>query len=155
MIEEEFGTSDHKGNVSRLLKDLGWTPQMPTTRAIRRDEQEIVRWRVEVWPRLQAVARRERRTPVFGDESGSSLLPGLVQTDAPKEHTPIFHEWQTRDHLSVMGGVTPASKLSALVRQESLNGLDTIEFLTHLIRHVGSRLLVIRDGSPIPRGAAV
>jgi transposase len=155
VIAEEFGVSYHKGHVSRLLKELDWTPQMPIARAIQRDEQEIERWRAEVWPRLKAEARRERRAPVFVDESGFYLLPGKVRTYAPEGHTPILHEWQTRDHLSVMGGVTPAAKFYVLVRQESLNGLHTIEFLKHLIRHVGPRLLVIWDGSPIHRRAAV
>ena len=54
-----------------------------------------------------------------------------------------------------MGGVTPTGKIYTQVRQEALNGLHTIEFLKHLIRHVGSRLLVIWDGSPIHRRAAV
>jgi transposase len=151
VIEEEFGVSYHKGHVSRLLKELRWTPQLPIARAIQRDEQEIERWRVEVWPRLKDEARRERRALVFVDESGFYLLPGRVRTYAPEGHTPVLHEWQTRDHLSVMGGVTPTGKIYTLVRRESLNGLHTIEFLKHLIRHVGPRLLVIRDGSPIHR----
>jgi transposase len=155
VIEEEFGVSYHKGHVSRLLKELHWTPQMPIARAIQRDEQEIEHWRVEVWPRLKEEALRQRRTLVFVDESGFYLLPGKVRTYAPEGHTPVIHEWQTRDHLSVMGGVTPAGKLYVLVRQESLNGLHTIEFLKHLIRHAGPRLLVIWDGSPIHRRAAV
>jgi transposase len=155
IIEEEFGVSYHKGHVSRLLKELHWTPQMPIARAIQRDEQEIERWRVEVWPQLKTEARRERRALVFVDESGFYLLPGKVRTYAPEAHTPIIHEWQTRDHLSVMGGVTVTGKLYVLVRQESLNGLHTIEFLKHLIRHVGHRLLVIWDGSPIHRRKAV
>jgi transposase len=155
VIEEEFGVSYHKGHVCRLLKELRWTPQMPIARAIQRDEQEIERWRIEVWPRLKQEARREHRSPVFVDESGFYLLPGRVRTYAPEGQTPILHEWQTRDHLSVMGGVTPAGKIYALVRQESLTGLHTIEFLKHLIRHVGSRLLVIWDGSPIHRRSAV
>jgi len=155
VIEEEFGVSYHKGHVSRLLKELDWTPQMPIARAIQRNEQEIERWRVEVWPRLKAEAHRQRRTLVFVDESGFYLLPGKVRTYAPEGHTPVLHEWQTRDHLSVMGGVTPTGKLCVLVRQESLNGLHTIEFLRHLIRHIGGRLLVIWDGSPIHRRVAV
>jgi transposase len=155
VIAEEFGVSYHKGHVSRLLKGLHWTPQLPITRAIQRDEPEIERWRVEAWPRLKEEARRQRRTPVFVDESGFYLLPGRVRTYAPEGQTPALHEWQTRDHLSVMGGVTPAGKLYVLVRQESLNGLHTIEFLKHLIRHAGPRLLVIWDGSPIHRRAAV
>jgi transposase len=155
VIEEEFGVSYHRGHVSRLLRELDWTPQMPIARAIQRDEQEIERWRVEVWPRLKAEARRERRTLVFVDESGFYLLPGKVRTYAPEGHTPVLHEWQTHDHLSVMGAVTPTGKLYALVRQESLNGLHTIEFLKHLIRHIAPRLMVIWDGSPIHRRVAV
>jgi len=155
VIEEEFGVTYHKGHVSRLLKELHWTPQMPMTRALQRDEQEIEQWRVEVWPRLKTEARRQRRALVFVDESGFYLLPGKVRTYAPEAHTPVLREWQTRDHLSVMGGVTPVGKISTLARQESLTGLHTIEFLRHLMRHVGSRLLVIWDGSPIHRRAAV
>jgi transposase len=155
VIEEEFGVSYHKGHVSRLLKELHWTPQMPIARAIQRNEREIERWRVEVWPRLKAEAHIQRRTLVFVDESGFYLLPGKVRTYAPEGSTPVIHEWQTRDHLSVMGGVTPTGKLYVLVRQESLNGLHTIEFLKHLIRHIGRRLLVIWDGSPIHRRVAV
>ena len=155
VIEEEFGVSYHKSQVSRLLEKIGWTPQMPIARATQRDEQEIERWRVEVWPRLQTQARRERRTLVFVDESGFYLLPGRVKTYAPEGHTPILRVWQTHDHLSVMGGVTPTGRMYVLVRQESLNGLHAIEFLKHLIRHLGPRLLVIWDGSPIHRRVAI
>ena len=65
VIQEEFGVSYHPGHVSRLLKELHWTPQLPIARAIQRDEQEIEQWRVEVWPRLKAEARRERPRPGF------------------------------------------------------------------------------------------
>ena len=81
-------------------------PQVPITRAIQRDEEAIERWRAESWPALKQKARRERRDLVFVDESGFYLLPGGVKTYAPKGETPVLDEWQTRDHLSVMGGVT-------------------------------------------------
>ncbi len=155
VIEEEFGVSYHKGHVSRLLKELHWTPQMPIARAIQRNEQEIGAGESRSGPGSKAEAHSQRRTLVFVDESGFYLLPGKVRTYAPEGHTPVIHEWQTRDHLSVMGGVTPTGKLYVLVRQESLNGLHTIEFLKHLIRHIGRRLLVIWDGSPIHRRVAV
>jgi transposase len=155
VIEEEFGVSYHKDHVGRLLQELRWTPQMPIRRAIQRDEEAIRRWRDEVWPELRRRARRERRVLVFEDESGFYLLPGLVRTYAPEAHTPVIREKQTRDHLSVMGGMTPEGKVYTLARQESLNGLHTIEFLEHLLRVAGKRLLVIWDGSPIHRREAV
>jgi transposase len=155
MLEEEFGIRYSASQVSRILKTLGWTPQVPITRAIQRDEQAIDRWRSQVWPQLWKKTRRERRTLVFVDESGFYLLPGKVRTYAPRGETPILDEWQTHDHLSVMGALTPAGKVYVLVRPESLNGLHTVEFLLHLVRHAGSRLLVIWDHSPIHRRAAV
>src|SRR3954447_22620689 len=155
VIREEFDVSYSNSQVSRLLKRLGWTPQVPITRAIQRDEEAIARWRTESWPGLKEQARRERRELVFVDESGFYLLPGVVKTYAPKGRTPVLDEWQTRDHLSVMGGVTPKGKVDSLVRPKSLNGLHSIEFLVHLGRLVGDRLLVIWDGSPIHRRAEV
>jgi len=155
VILEEFGVRYHKGHVGKLLAQLHWTPQMPIRRAIQRDEQAIQLWRAEVWPELLKKARRERRVLVFEDESGFYLLPGLVRTYAPQGQTPIIHEKQTRDHLSVMGGMTPQGKVYTLVRQEPLNGLHCIEFLVHLQKVASQRLLVIWDGSPIHRRAAV
>jgi DDE superfamily endonuclease len=115
----------------------------------------MARWRIEAWPELRARARRERRVPVCADEAGFYLPPGVVRTYAPEGLTPVTDEWQTRDHLSVMGGMTPEGKVDTLTRQESLNGLHTVESLAHLRRVAGKRLPVIRDGSPIRRRAAV
>jgi len=51
--------------------------------------------------------------------------------------------------------MTPEGKLYTLARQRSLNGLQSVEFLLHLGRVAGDRLLVIWDGSPIHRRAEV
>lgn len=155
VIEEELGVRYHKDHVGRLLKELRWTPQVPIKRAIQRDEQAIQSWRDEVWPELQRRAQRERRVLVVVDESGFYLLPGIVRTYAPEARTPVIRNKLTRDHLSVMGGMTPLGKVYTLARQRSLNGLDSVEFLQHLLLVAGQRLLVIWDGSPIHRRAAV
>jgi len=155
VIEEEFGVAYDKGHVSRLLRQLRWTPQMPIQRASQRDEQAIEQWRSQTWPRLLAEARVQRRTLVFVDESGFYLLPGVVKTYAPRACTPVLRTKLTRDHLSVMGGMTPAGRIYTLVRQESLNGSHSVEFLAHLMRVASGRLLVIWDGSPIHRRSVV
>jgi transposase len=155
VIEQEFGVAYHKGHVARLLKELHWTPQTPIRRAIRRDEAAIERWRREVWPELVAQAGKERRVLVFVDESGSYLLPGVVRAYAPEGQTPVLREKLTRDHLSVMGGMTPEGELYTLARQESLNGWHSIELLVHLGRVAGRRRLVIWDGSPVHRRSEV
>lgn len=154
-IEEEFGISYSKSQVSRLLRRLGWTPQIPVVRALQRDEPEIERWRAERWPALKEMAREGRSVLVFVDEAGFYLLPGVVKTYAPKDRTPILDEWQTRDHLSVMAAVSMEAKIYTLVRPRSLNGEHSIAFLAHLSRMIARPILVIWDRSPIHRRAAV
>jgi transposase len=151
VIEEEFGVGYHRGHVARLLKRLRWTPQVPVLRAWQRNEKEIEHWRQDVWPELQRRAAWERRPLVFTDESGFYLLPGVVKTYAPQAKPPVLTEWQTHDHLSVMGAATREAQTYTLVREETFTGLHVEEFLRHLIRHLGPRLLVIWDGSPIHR----
>src|SRR5205085_2609647 len=107
--------------------------------------------RIEVWPELLRRARRQRRVLVLEDESGFYLLPGLVRTYAPEGETPIIREKPTRDHWSVMGGMTPQGKVSTLARQDSLTGWHVLEFLIHWGHVAGDRLLVVWDGSPIHR----
>jgi transposase len=155
VIEEELGVVYDKGHVSRLLRQLNWTPQMPIRRASQRNEQAIEQWRRETWPRLLAETRSEHRTLVFVDEAGFYLLPSVVKTYAPRALTPVLRVKLTRDHLSVMGGMTPAGRIYTLARQASLNGMHRVEFLVHLMRVAGERLLVIWDGSPIHRRTLV
>ena len=41
VIEQELGVRYHKDHIGRLLRELHWTPQVPITRAIQRDERAI------------------------------------------------------------------------------------------------------------------
>jgi len=105
--------------------------------------------------RAEKKARLERRALIFVDESGFYLLPAAVRTYAPRGHTPILRVWQTRDHLSVMSGITPHGGLFTLVREDSMTGADSVHFLKHLRGQMGRKLLVIWDGAPIHRGEDV
>jgi transposase len=151
VIEQEFGVTYDKSQVSRLLKRLGWTPQMPITRATQRDEAAIEHWRHKVWPRLLREAKSEHRTVVLTDEAGFYLLPSVVRTYSPRALTPVMRAKLNRDHLSVMGGMTPEGRIYTLARQEPLNGTHSVEFLVHLLRVAAGRVLVVWDGSPIHR----
>lgn len=151
VLAEEFGVWYSLRQVERVLKHLGWTPQVPVVEAIQADPVAIGHWRAEVWPEVKERAKKARRTLVFIDESGFYLLPQVVRTYAPKGDRPRQKEWQTHDHLSVMGAVTAQGKIYTMVRQRSLDGLDTVDFLFHLLQVIGESLLIVWDNSPIHR----
>jgi transposase len=58
VIVREFGVTYHKAHVSRLLRALDWTPQLPIVRARQRNEHAIARWRHEAWPDIKKGGNR-------------------------------------------------------------------------------------------------
>jgi hypothetical protein len=113
--------------VRRILKQYNWSRQKPLKRASQRDEDAIQRWKEERWSALKK-AREEGRTIVFVDETGCYLLPLVVKTYAPRGQIPVLRAPLSRDHLSVISGITVHGWLHT---------------------HISVRLLVIWDGSPI------
>jgi len=100
-------------------------------------------------------ADREGRTIVWVDESAFYLLPGAVRTYAPRGQTPILRLPLSRDHLSVISGITPAGRLLMLAQDHAYKSPDIVRFLKHLLRHIPGTLLVLWDGAPIHRGQPV
>jgi transposase len=89
------------------------------------------------------------------DQSGFYLLPTVVRTYAPVGQTPVLREQLSRDHLSVISGVTLEGKLFMIEQRRAFKGEDVVRFLRHLLRQIAGKLLVVWDGSPIHRGRAV
>jgi transposase len=53
LIKERFGVSYHPAHVSRLVRALGQSVQVPVTQATQRDEAAIQAWHAERWPALK------------------------------------------------------------------------------------------------------
>jgi hypothetical protein len=121
VLQWECAVACSARQVARLRKPIGWTCKVPITRAIQRDEQAIDAWRSQVWPALKECDLAQARKVVLLDESGFYLLPGKVQTSWPRGQTPILRQWQSRDHLSMMGAVTPHGHVYRLVREHAMN----------------------------------
>ena len=61
VIEQEFGVVYHRNYISRLLNEMGWSVQKPDPRAIERDEELILAWLKQDWPRIKKGAATRRR----------------------------------------------------------------------------------------------
>jgi len=99
-------------------------------------------------------AKNEGRTIVFIDESGLSERPHRCRTWAPRGQTPVlqYHfNWKT---LSAMAGVTWWNFYCRLF-PGSIRSPQVVEFLSHLLRHIPGKLLVVWDGLRSHRGRLV
>src|SRR3954447_4338956 len=57
LIGRLFHLTYTEPGVWYLLQRHGWTCQVPARRAIERDEEAIITWRSQVWPRVEAPRR--------------------------------------------------------------------------------------------------
>jgi len=75
VIEATTGVAYHPGHTWKLLRQMGWSRQRPARRAAERDEEAIVRWVAEDWPRI-------KKTPV-GAKPGSASKTRAVSPSPP------------------------------------------------------------------------
>src|SRR4051812_4859232 len=92
---------------------------------------------------------------VWVDDLAFYPLPAVVRTWAPGSVTPGLRAPLTRDHLSVISGITPAGQLLLQMQDRSLRGPVVVRFLQHLLHHIPGQLLLISDGAPIHRAQVV
>ncbi len=155
VIWRAFGVRYQRDHVSRLLRQASWSPQQPIERATQRDEAAIQRWYHERWPALSKKAVEEGSTIVWVDESGFYLLPLAVRTWAPRGQTPILRVKLTREHLSVISGITLDGRLFMQMQEDAYDAEGVVGFLRVLPRKIRGKVLVIWDGSPIHKGQPI
>jgi transposase len=104
--------------------------------------------------RVKKNAARQDQTIVFVDESGLSERPHRCRTWAPKGQTPVLQYHFNWSLLSAIAGVTWWNFYFRLF-PGTIRSPQVVEFLTHLLRHVPGKLLVIWDGSTTHRSKIV
>jgi len=53
LIKQQYGVQYNPSQVWRILRQLNWSCQRPSGRALERDEQAIRRWKRVEWPRIK------------------------------------------------------------------------------------------------------
>ncbi len=59
LIERECGVKYHPSQAWRILRQLGWSCQRPTGRALERDEEKIREWKEKRWPEIKKKPARK------------------------------------------------------------------------------------------------
>ncbi|HQL10593.1 MAG TPA: winged helix-turn-helix domain-containing protein [Lentisphaeria bacterium] len=70
LIGQRFGHRYSTAQVSRLLRQMGWSCQKPARRALERDAQAIRRWKQRRWPAIK------KKPAGKGEPSSSSTQAG-------------------------------------------------------------------------------
>jgi transposase len=109
-----------------------------------------------------AVAADQKKTRRLGaylafiDESGFLLIPTVRRTWAPRGKTPLLYHSYRRDRISTISALTVSPRRGRLClyvafHRKNITGVEVVQFLRHLQRHLQAPIVLLWDGGSIHR----
>lgn len=155
LIRDRFGVGLSEVSVGRLLKKLGLSPQKPLRRAYEQNPELVERWLAEDYPKIQALAKKERATLYFSDEAGVRSDFHSGTTWAPKGKTPIVEATGQRYGVNIISAISPRGEMRFMTVEGRMNAGKFIEFLERLLHNAKRPVFLIVDGHPSHRARKV
>lgn len=155
LIHQELGIRLSRWSVSRLLRQLGLSPQRPLFRAQQQDAERVARWKAEVFPEIRRKAEQCNGAVYFLDESAVRSDHHAGTTWSPKGKTPVVRTTGARFSLNIIGAISPQGEFRFMLYEKSMNAQRFIEFLKRLLNDEPRPIFLIVDGHPVHRSRAV
>ena len=152
LIAGRFGVKLSVSSVGRLLAQLGLTCQKPLRRALEQDDALVQQWLKKEYPKIKALAAREKADIYFGDAAHIRSDHHAGRTWGKKGETPIVLSTGQRRGMSMISAITSRGHLRFMVLEDgSVNADAFIEFIKRLLVGVKRKIFLIVDGGPAHR----
>src|SRR5580658_6036465 len=149
LIKVKFNISLSPVSVGRLLAQLGITSQRPLHRALERDEALVRQWLKQEYPRIRALAQREKADIYFGDAAHMRSDHHAGRTWGKKGETPVVLSTGARYRMSLISAVTSRGHMRFMIKETGgVNAEVFIEFLRRLMIGSKNRIFIIVDRGP-------
>ncbi|MFQ5745488.1 MAG: IS630 family transposase [Acidobacteriota bacterium] len=155
LITRRFGVRLSVWTVGRYLRRWGFSPQKPLRRAYEQNPQAVRRWLTKQYPAIRALARREKATIFWGDETGMRSDHQAGRSWGRRGQTPVIPGTGKRFRCNMISAITNRGKLAFMVFRGSFVTQVFLRFLGRLMRHTERKVFLIVDEHPVHIAEAV
>jgi transposase len=155
LIEDKFAVRLSLASTGQVLARLGVTPQKPLQRAYERDPEAIAAWKIEVYPKLAARAKRRGGDIYFWDESGFSANAVRGRTWGRKGQTPVIAVPGKRQSVSAASAVNAKGAFWFATYQGGMTADLFVGMLKLLTRRRRKPLFLVLDSLPAHKAKLV
>jgi len=152
---------DHKGieldksTISRLMKKLGLSPQVPLYRSYRQNQTKVRYYLKQRYPKAVQWAKEHGATIFFADESRVRADGHSGTTWAPIGETPVIADSGDRFGINMISAISAQGQMYFECFEAKMESQRFIEFLENLRKSAGKPILAIVDGGSYHKSKAV
>lgn len=155
LIRKKYGIKLHVVSVGRLLRKIGLSPQKPLHRAFQQNPKLIQAWIDEEFPKIKALAKREKAEIFFGDEAGVRSDYHAGTTWGGKGETPVVVSTGARFTINMISAISSKGALRFMTVRGGVGARVFVTFLKRFLLGAKRPLFLILDGHPSHRSKLV
>ena len=152
LLKRKWGVELSKSAISRLLTQLGLSPQRPIYRSYQRDPKAIEKYLKRTFPQIRALARKRGAVIYFVDESAVRADAHRGTTWGKIGETPVVQDSGGRFTVNLISAVSPRGDMKFRMFEGKMNEDKYLQFLAELYHDTGKPIIVIADNASYHTG---
>ena len=146
----------HAGTDSRLVPGaLGFHSPEAGQTAREQNPEAVERWLKTEYPKIVAMAKKEKAEIYWGDETGVQNEANRIRGYGLKGKTPVLRVRAKKAHISMISAITNEGKVRFTIYREAMTQAKLITFMGRLVRDAGRKVYLILDNLKAHHGKKV